>query len=169
VNVEAITETGIRQLHSRCADAIWRMDADALGDCFVADGVWQLSLGIRRGRADIVAAMRAGFANFRHIFMTFSAPLLAVDGSVVCGRTYVCEEGVRSDGATYLMLGIYYERFLQGADERWRFAWRQFEAGYSGPHAFSGTFPAMTDHGPPPAMPYRDGEVPSREVPSRKP
>jgi ketosteroid isomerase-like protein len=149
----AAVEAGIRQLHARCADAIWRKDADALGDCFAADAVWQLSAGVRRGRPDIVTTMRGGFANFRHIFMSFGSPLLALDAGGARARTYVTERGVRADGEAYLTIGIYYERFACGADGRWRFAWRQFQTGYSGAQDLSGGFPAMPDYGPPPAMP----------------
>ena len=40
-------EAGIRQLQACCADAIWRKDADALGDCFAEDAVWWLTAGVR--------------------------------------------------------------------------------------------------------------------------
>jgi ketosteroid isomerase-like protein len=152
----AATEAGIRQLQARCADAVFRKDAEALGDCFAEDAVWWLTAGVQRGRADIVAAMRAGFTNFRSIFMTLRAPLLELSEREVSGRTYVTEEGVRADGTAYLTIGIYFERFALGGDGRWRFTWRHFQAHYAGPPGLTGPFIQAHDFGAPPAMPPRD-------------
>jgi ketosteroid isomerase-like protein len=145
-----LAEAGIRQLHARCADAIWRKDAEALGDCFAQDAEWQLSAGPRRGRAAIVEIMRAGFGSFRRVLMTFRTPLLEVGDGVAGGRTYVTEDGVRADGTPYLLIGTYLERFACEADGRWRFTWRRFQPLYSGPHDLSGSFLDVPDQGLPP-------------------
>jgi ketosteroid isomerase-like protein len=151
----AAADAGVRQLQARYADACWRLDADALGQGFAADAVWQLSSGaVYAGRPAIAEAMRAGFANYRHIFITFGTPILAVDGSTAEGRTYVSEQGVFANGAAYLVIGTYYERFAREADGSWRFAWRRFEPGYSGPPGLLPEgFRDMPDYGPPPALP----------------
>lgn len=159
-------EAGIRQLQARCADAIWRKDAEALGDCFTEDAVWRLSAGVRRGRAEIVETMRAGFSNFRAIFLTLRPPLLELGEGIASGRTYVTEEGARADGTGYAIIGIYFERFARGMDERWRFSWRHFQAHYAGPPRLTGAFIDAHDFGAPPAMPplddparFRSGEA----------
>ena len=36
-------EAGIRQLHARFVDAVWRKDADAFAECFAHDGEWKIA------------------------------------------------------------------------------------------------------------------------------
>lgn len=152
--IMAAVDAGVRQLHARYADAVWRLDADALGLGFAEEAIWELSSGaVHRGRAAIVEAMRAGFANYRHVFMTFGTPMLTAAAAAASARTYVAEQGVFADGRPYNVIGTYYERFVREAGA-WRFAWRRFEPGYSGPPGLlSEGFRDMADYGPPPAMP----------------
>ena len=34
---------GIRQLHARLADAVWRQDADQFAACWLSDGLWKIA------------------------------------------------------------------------------------------------------------------------------
>ena len=43
-------ESGIRQLHARYLDAVWRKDFDAFGDCFAENAEWRIGGKILRGR-----------------------------------------------------------------------------------------------------------------------
>lgn len=145
-------EAGIRQLQARCVDAIWRKDAEALGECFALDGEWQLAAGAKRGCAEIVEFIGCGFSGFQRIFLTLGTPILEVGNGVASGRTYVTEDGALADGTPYRVIGIYFERFVEEGGA-WRFAWRQFQAHYSGLPDLSGNWLDVPDCGPPPAMP----------------
>ncbi len=39
----AAADNGIRQLHARYADAVWRKDYPSFGDCFTEDCEWRIA------------------------------------------------------------------------------------------------------------------------------
>lgn len=148
-------ECGIRQLHARYVDAVWRKDGEAFGDCFAEAAEWRVGGSVMQGRDGITEAMRGVFPLFRRILMTFRTPILEVGDGVASGRTYVSENSVFADGRPFAPIGIYFERFVrQGAV--WRFQWRLFQTNYAGPPDLSGTFFDVPDYGAPPAMPPLD-------------
>lgn len=148
-------ETGIRQLHSRYVDAVWRKDLDAFGDCFAEDAEWRVGGQVMRGRAQCVQGIAGAFKNYRKILMTFRTPILDVGEGTATGRTYVSENSQFADGRPFGPIGIYFEHFVQEGD-RWRFKWRLFQTNYAGPPDLSGTFFDVPDYGPPPNMPPLD-------------
>ncbi|MCJ2181010.1 nuclear transport factor 2 family protein [Novosphingobium album (ex Hu et al. 2023)] len=149
-------EAGIRQLHARYTDAVWRKDVAAFGDCFALDAEWRLSGVVISGRGNISAFMAAAFEKYRRILLTFRNPVVSLTGSgQATARTYVSEQSVLADGTAYGPIGTYYERLVEEAGI-WRFAWRLFLTEYIGPPDLSGTFFDNPDFGPPPAMPPLD-------------
>lgn len=148
-------QCAVMQLHARYADAVWRKDADAFGDCFTKDAQWRLSGFVLDGRSTIANFMSAAFDKYRRILFTFRTPILDMRGSELSSRTYVTEQSVLADGTPYAPIGTYYERFAQ-EDGEMRFAWRLFMTEYIGPPDLSGEFFETPDFGPPPAMPGRD-------------
>jgi len=148
-------ETGIRQLHARCTDAVWRQDHDAFADCFTHDAEWRISANIFRGRAEIRNAIERVLGNYRRVLISFGTPILAVGERAAAGRTYINERCAKNNGDTHISIGSYYERFAREAD-RWRFAWRLFQLHYRGPADLTGTFFDNPDYGAPPAMPPLD-------------
>jgi len=151
-----VAECAIRQLHARYADAVWRLDYDAFGDCFAQDCEWRIGGVILRGREEIVEHNRQLFTTkFRRLFITLRTPILEVNGAKASGRTYFSAQNILADGTPFAPLGVYYEHFVDQGD-RWRFAWRLFQTLYSGPADLTGTFHDQPEFGPPPAMPPRD-------------
>jgi ketosteroid isomerase-like protein len=148
-------EAQIRQLHARYADAVWRKDFAAFGDCFAPDAEWRIAGMVLRGRPQIVGALERLMGNFERILMTFRTPLLEVGNGTATGRTYVTEQNAFKSGRPGTTIGIYYERFVQQPD-RWRFAWRLFQLQYMGPADLTGSFFEQADYGPPPNMPPLD-------------
>lgn len=145
----------IRDLHARYADAVWRKDFSAFGECFTAEAEWRVGGLELHGRMAITATIEKILANFRKVLLNFHAPILSrIDGSLV-GRTYVTEQVSRTDGTANVSIGRYYERFVLD-DGRWRFAWRLFQLHYSGPPDLSGTYYEHEDYGAPPGMPPAD-------------
>jgi uncharacterized protein (TIGR02246 family) len=146
-----IAETGIRQLHARYVDAVWRKDFDAFGDCFAQDCEWRISGMVLRGRSEIVEIFTRLAAKYRRILVTLRTPILEVGNKTATGRTYLTEQNVLAEGRALSAIGLYYERFVEH-DDRWRFQWRLFQTHYAGPPDMSGPFIENPDYGPPPAM-----------------
>lgn len=150
-----VADAAIRQLHARYTDAVWRKDVVAFGDCFTDDAQWRLSGLVLRGRTDIAEFMTGIFLKYRYILLNLRTPILEVGDGTATGRTYVSEQNVLADGRPFGPMGVYYEHFVDQG-ERWRFSWRLFHTSYLGPPDLSGTFFAIPDFGPPPAMPPLD-------------
>ena len=152
-------ECMIRQLHARYADAVWRQDFDAFGDCFTKDCEWRIGGVILRGREEIVEYNRTLFTTkFRKLFITLRTPVLDVQEGTASGRTYFSAQNIMADGSGFAPMGVYYEHFVEQEDG-WRFSWRLFQTLYSGPADLSGTFHQQLEFGPPPGMPPRDVET----------
>lgn len=154
-----VAEAGIRQLHSRCVDAVWRKDAAAFGDCFTQDGEWRISGLILQGRDKIAETFAAIMGSFEAVLMNFHPPALEVGRGVASGRTYTTELSAFANGERTLAISTYYERFVL-LDDRWRFSWRLFHMHYLGPPDLSGSFYRNCDYGAPPAMPGLDEPSP---------
>ena len=151
-------EAGIRQLHARYTDAVWRQDFDAFADCFTADGEWRISGRIFHGREEIREMISLILGNFIRVLISFRTPIVDVRDGQVTARTYVDEHCAWKNGNTNISIGRYYEHFAREGD-RWRFKWRLFELHYRGPADLSGTFFEHPDYGPPPAMPPLDAQT----------
>lgn len=154
----AAAEAGIRQLHARYTDAVWRQDVTAFGDCFAADGEWRISGMVLRGRPQIEETIGRIFQNAHRILMNFRTPILEVGEGRASGRTYVTEQCTWKHRSPNCSIGRYYERFVEESDG-WRFAWRIFQLHYSGPPDLTGEWREHPDFGPPPGMPPLDAEV----------
>ncbi len=152
----AAVEAAIRQLHARYADAVWRKDAQGLGQCFAEDAEWRVGGQVMRGRAQIVSFIEGAFPLYRRILMTFRTPIVDLTGEgTAVARTYVTENSLFADGTPYAPIGIYFDRFAE-AGGRWLFTWRMFQTQYSGPPDLTGEWYDLPDYGPPPGMPPKD-------------
>lgn len=151
----AAAQAGIRDLHERYTDAVWRKDYDAFAGCFTADGEWRISGRVFKGRAQIRDGIAIILENFIRVLITFRTPILEVGEGCASGRTYIDERCAWKNGNRNIAVGRYYERFVEEGD-RWLFAWRLFETHYRGDADFNGTFFDHVDYGPPPAMPPLD-------------
>ncbi len=141
-------ESDIRQLHARCADTVWRKDSEGFANCYTADGEWIIAGFHFRGRAEIAR----GFLQFldlnQRVLMHFATPILTVDDTRVCGRTYVTEDIKTLDGRGLKTMGVYHENFAR-TGEQWLFERREFDTHYFGPPDFSGSLNDCPDRGPP--------------------
>ena len=153
-----IADVGIRQLHARYTDAVWRHDYDAFAECFSPDAQWRISGMVLSGRAQIRATIERILGNFRRVLISFGTPILSVEGARASGRTYVTEQCAWKNGNTNISIGRYYEQFVDEGD-CWRFAWRLFQLHYRGPPDLSGTYYDNPDYGAPPGMPERDANT----------
>lgn len=155
MNDFAAAECGIRQLHARYTDAVWRKDAQSFAECFTPDGEWRISGMVLKGRAEIAETIARILENANRILITFRTPLIEVSGDTAYGRTYVTEQCSWTHREPNISIGRYYEHFAREGD-RWLFGWRLFQILYSGPEDLSGTWTEQPDFGPPPGMPPLD-------------
>ena len=151
----AEAQAGVRELHARYTDAVWRQDFDAFAGCFTEGGEWRISGRIFRGRQDIRDGIAVILSRFNGVLITFRNPILTVGEGRASGRTYIDERCAWKNGDTNISVGCYYEHFVEEGD-RWLFEWRLFDMHYRGPPDMTGTFIEHIDYGPPPAMPPRD-------------
>lgn len=149
-------EAGIRQLHARYGDAVWRKDYAAFADCFTEDAEWRIAGQVHRGRREIVGFLERAMSNFHGVIMTFRTPIIELSGDGAANaRTYVTENNGFKDGRPGSTIGTYYERLVE-RDGVWRRAWALYQLHYMGPADLTGAFFAQPDYGPPPAMPPLD-------------
>ncbi len=154
-----LAEMAIRQLHVKYADAVWRKDFVAFGDCFAEDCEWRIGGMIMRGREEIVRTFEGIISHFNRVLLTFRTPILEVGQGTASARTYVNEMTARKDGGPSTALGLYFERFVDQGDQ-WRFKWRLWQTLYRGNADLSGVFFDNTDFGTPPRMPDWDTPPP---------
>ncbi len=151
----AAISAGVKQLHARYTDAVWRKDADTFAACFTLGGEWRISGMVMRGRSEIGETIARIFGRMHRVLFTYGDPVLSeVDGQW-CARVMVNERVAWADGRTNISIGRYYERLVEDAGE-WRFAWRLFELHYRGPPDLTGEWYEHPDYGPPPGMPPLD-------------
>lgn len=152
----AEAEARIGQLHAHYADAVWRKDPAAFGDCFTLGAEWRISGMVMCGREEIVEGITKILHGANRILMTFRTPIIELTGpDRAIGRTYVTEQCTWQHREPNISIGRYYEHFVDEGD-RWRFSWRLFQILYSGAEDLSGTFHEQDDFGPPPGMPPLD-------------
>lgn len=154
----ADAQAGIRDLHERYTDAVWRKDFDAFAGCFTEDGEWRISGRVFRGRTEIRNGIAIILDNFVRVLISFRTPILQVGDGRASGRTYIDERCAWKNGNRNISIGRYYEHFVEEG-ERWLFSWRLFELHYRGDADLNGTFFDHPDFGPPPAMPPLDANT----------
>lgn len=145
-------ESDIRQLHARCADAVWRKDSEGFANCYTTDGEWIIAGFHFRGRAEVARGFQQLLGPNQRVLMHLGTPILTPAEHGVLGRTYVTEDVKAADNRGLKTMGIYHERFVR-LGEQWFFRWRQFDLHYFGPADLSGPLLDCPDRGPPPGMP----------------
>ena len=145
-------ELGVRRLHARCVDAVWRKDRTAFVDCFAADGEWKVAGAHLQGHDAIGEGFDQFLALNERVLMSFGSPILDIGAGVASGRTYTTETVKTRDGQGMCSIGIYYERFVEAGGE-WRFAWRHFDFCYFGPPDLSAPLFDFVDRGRAPVLP----------------
>ncbi len=148
-------EAGIRQLHARFVDAVWRQDADAFAECFAQDGEWKIAGMHMKGREEIGSTFGKLLGACERVATTPGLPILEVDGKTARGRLPLSELAKMVDGTTALTLGVYHDEYVEEGG-RWLFQWRHFALKYRGPTDFSADIVPTPDYGPFPGRPDPD-------------
>lgn len=146
---------GIRQLHARFVDAVWRQDADEFAACFTADGLWKIAGMDVRGRAALADACRMMLGRCKRIHLIVGLPILQADGDGVIGRINMTEFSTMQDDSTAMTIGWYHDRYIE-EEGRWRFLTRHWSFKYRGPPDLTGAFIDTPDYGAFPDFPAPD-------------
>lgn len=158
-----LADYGIRQLHARFADAVFRQDYDGFAGCFSEGGVWKIA-GMRlEGRAAVREAAERLLGRCERIQLAIGQPILAVGEGEANGRVQVTEFARKKDGTAAITFGVYHDRYVRDGEE-WRFTWRHWAMAYHGPTDLSGDFVVPPDFGPFPAMPADDAPTHVRKA-----
>ena len=147
---------GIRQLHSRYVDAVFRKDYPAFRQCWTADAEWRIAGRVLRGHDEIGAFLEGAMGNFHRVIMTFRNPFIECDGDRVRSRVYVTERNGFKDGRPGGTIGTYFEKLERQHDGCWLRAWALFQLHYMGPADLTGSYFEQPDFGPPPGFPPLD-------------
>lgn len=158
-------ECGIRQLHARFVDAVFRQDATAFGDCFAKDGEWKIAGMHMRGRAEIGGTFGKLLGICARVQIILGPLLLDVGQGAATGRIGVTELAKMKDGSSAMTIGIYYDRYVE-EDGRWRFKWRHWGLHYRGPTDLSAALIECPDYGAFPGMPGPDEPTFTRRPPT---
>ena len=146
---------GIRQLHARFVDAVWRQDAEQFAACWTREGLWKIAGMEVRGRASLVEACEKLLGRCRRIHLLVGpAQLHAEDGDVL-GRLNITEFATMHDGSTAMTIGWYHDRYAE-EDGLWRFASRHWSFKYRGAPDLTGAWIDTPDYGAFPAFPAAD-------------
>jgi len=146
-----LAEAGVRQLYGRYADAVWRKDGAAFGECFTDDAVWKIAGRTMNGREEIVRGFLASLEPSERVMMWLGIPVIEVGDGTATGRVQVTELIKRKNGTSQRTLAYYYERFVETGG-RWRIKWHHFNLYYLGPPDLSGDYIECMEYGPPPAL-----------------
>ncbi|WP_033925892.1 nuclear transport factor 2 family protein [Sphingomonas sp. 35-24ZXX] len=146
---------GIRQLHARFVDAVWRQDAEAFAACWSEDGLWKIAGMEVQGRAALVDACRQLLGRCKRIHLLCGPAMLKPEGSGVIGRLNITEFATMNDGSTAMTIGWYHDRYVEESGQ-WRFALRHWSFKYRGPPDLTGTYIDTPDYGAFPAFPAAD-------------
>ncbi|HSI19015.1 MAG TPA: nuclear transport factor 2 family protein [Sphingomonas sp.] len=158
-----VADCGIRQLHARFVDAVWRQDAASFADCFASDGVWKIAGMVITGPEEIGEACGRLLGRCERIQLVVGQPILEVGDGTAIGRLQVTEFAKKHDGTSAITFGTYYDRYVE-QDGAWRFRWRHWSMAYHGPVDMSGAYVVPPDYGPFPAMPGVDEPTFVRKV-----
>lgn len=150
-----VADCGIRQLHARFVDAVWRQDAETFAACFATDGEWKIAGLSMRGRDEIAEGCRNLLGRCHRIQLISSQPILEVGDGTAIGRLQMTELTRKNDGTSALTLGTYHDTYVD-QDGAWRFQRRHWSMAYHGPTDLSGTYVDQPDYGAFPAMPAPD-------------
>jgi uncharacterized protein (TIGR02246 family) len=148
-------DVGIRQLHARFADAVWRQDAAEFAACFASDGLWKIAGMEIMGREKIAEACSAMLRRCSHIHIIAGLPILEVSESGAAGRLNMTEFARMQDGSTAMTIGWYHDQYVE-EDGRWRFKKRHWSMKYRGPPDMTGHYAETPNYGAFPDGPAED-------------
>lgn len=120
----------IRELLDAYSDAVCEVDAEAWGDTWAEEGVWELpdypEIGAVHGRTNIVASWKDAMTHYPGIMFVTTPGSIVVEGDRATVRCYTSEVYDDANGATHRDRGRY-EDIVVKRNGRWLFLRRRFK------------------------------------------
>ncbi|KPF91849.1 hypothetical protein IP81_07175 [Novosphingobium sp. AAP83] len=148
-------DVGIRQLHARFADAVWRQDAAEFSGCFAEDGLWKIAGMEIAGREQIAEMCDKMLGRCSHIHIITGLPILDVKDGTAKGRLNMTEFARMQDGSTAMTIGWYHDDYVE-VGGRWLFKKRHWGMKYRGAPDLTGHFADTPNYGAFPDGPADD-------------
>jgi hypothetical protein len=139
-------DAGIRQLHARFADAVWRQDTAEFSGCFATDGIWKIAGMEISGREKIAEACGNMLGRCSHIHIMTGLPIIALTDRGAKGRLNMTEFARMQDGSTAMTIGWYHDDYIE-QEGRWLFAQRHWSMKYRGPPDLTGHYADTPNYG----------------------
>ena len=139
-------DVGIRQLHARFADAVWRQDSQEFSGCFARDGVWKIAGMQIVGREKIAEACTTMLGRCSHIHIITGLPILALVDGGAKGRLNMTEFARMQDGSTAMTIGWYHDDYVE-ENGQWCFKRRHWSMKYRGSPDLMGHFADTPNYG----------------------
>lgn len=161
-----MAECGIRMLHARFVDAVFRKDEEDFGKCWAEDATWKIAGLQMETRAVIAPTFAKLLAACAKVQIITSPALLDIDAAngTATGRIHCTELAKMGDGSSAMTLGVYYDRYVQ-VDDDWLFQFRHWGLHYRGPIDLSADIVESADFGSFPGMPGIDEPTLTRRAP----
>ena len=118
----------IRELIDRWSDAVNEHDWEALGSCFVEDGIWDVGQPLAfklEGRDLIKQVVAAEVEKQEYVIQTGHAVVIKLNGDTATARATMQEFMRGKDGSGMQMWGTYYDDLVR-TPEGWKFKLRRF-------------------------------------------
>ncbi len=166
MNDVLLAEYGLRQLHGRFCDAVWRKDESDFAKCWAEDAVWKIA-GLELATRDVIAGTFAKLlAACDKVTILGSPPLfdINVELGTAVGRVQCTELAKMGDGSSAMTLGIYSDSYVRDG-EVWLFKRRHFTLHYRGPIDLSADLVDAPTYGSFPGMPGVDEPTMTRRAP----
>ena len=120
----------IRELLDAYSDAVCEVDADAWGDTWADEGVWELpdypDIGAVHGRMNIVEKWKETMKSYPGIIFVTTPGSIVVEGERATVRCYTSEVYDDASGATHRDRGRY-DDIVVKRNGRWLFLRRRFK------------------------------------------
>lgn len=121
----------LQELGFRFGDAVNRGDSADFGSLWTDDCLWEIGTPWDmqvRGRQEVVNLFDSLIDTWTFFIQLATPGIVSVQGNTANGRTYLHETGLKKDGTTFRVWGVYHDRF-EKLDGQWFFSERRFEFG----------------------------------------
>ena len=132
-------ELALKNLMSRYADAVNRVDAEAWIGTWAEDAIWNLLGNPVSGKDNILALWKQMMSSFEFALMLPSSSLFEVSGDTASGHWYLHEYTRDPEGNASTVLSRYLDTYVK-QDGQWLYKSRDYGFIYNGPADLSGDY-----------------------------
>jgi ketosteroid isomerase-like protein len=132
-------ELALKNLMSRYADAVNRVDAETWISTWAKDAIWNLLGNPVSGKDNILALWKQMMSSFEFALMLPSSCLFEVNGDTASGHWYLHEYTRDPEGNASTVLSRYVDTYVK-QDGQWLYKSRDYGFIYNGPADLSGNY-----------------------------